>query len=175
MTKKTKGLLVVNTGDGKGKTTAALGVVFRSLGRDIPCAVVQFVKGKWETGERKFAATLPQLEFHTMGLGFTWDSDDLDKDKKAARHAWDKCIEIITKGEHQVVVFDEITYAFHYGWLTVEEVMDVINKRNPDTHVILTGRNCPKEIIEAADLVSVIQNEKHPYKAGIAAQPGIDF
>lgn len=170
-----RGLVAVNTGDGKGKTTAALGVVFRALGRGISCGVVQFIKGKWETGERKFAATLPQLTFHVMGLGFTWDSDDLDKDKRAAREAWGKAAEMILSGQHRIVILDEITYTFHHGWLTCDEVLEILKKRPKEVHVILTGRRCPAEIIEYADLVSNIQSEKHPFASGMPAQIGMDF
>jgi cob(I)alamin adenosyltransferase len=170
-----RGLVVINTGDGKGKTTAALGVVFRALGRGMSCGVVQFIKGKWETGEKIFAETIPQLKFHVMGLGFTWDSDDLDKDKKAARMAWEQATEMILGGQHRIIVLDEITYTFHHGWLTPAEVIDVLKKRPVDVHVILTGRRCPSELTDYADLVSVIQNEKHPFIKGMPAQIGMDF
>lgn len=172
---KAKGLLVVHTGDGKGKTTAALGIVFRALGRGIKCGVIQFLKGKWETGERKFAATLPQLDFYVMGLGFTWDSDDLDRDKAAAQKAWEKAKTMIHSGEHRIVVLDEITYAFHYNWLSVPEVLEALNSRPENVHVVLTGRKCPEPLLEAADLVSVTESRKHPYQKGIPAQMGIDF
>ena len=121
--KEPRGLIVIHTGDGKGKTTAALGVLFRALGRGIKCGVIQFLKGKWETGEKLFAKSLPQLDFYVMGLGFTWDSDDLDKDKAAATAAWTKAVEMINGGTHKIVVLDEIMYAFHYGWLSVGEVI----------------------------------------------------
>ena len=170
-----RGLVAVNTGDGKGKTTAALGVVFRALGRGMRCGVVQFIKGKWETGEHKFALTLPQLTFHVMGLGFTWESDDLDKDKRAAQAAWAQAAEMILGGLYRIIVLDEITYTFHHGWLTPQEVLDVLKRRPKQVHVILTGRRCPSELTEYADLVSVIQNEKHPFSKGMAAQIGMDF
>ncbi|MEO7162092.1 MAG: cob(I)yrinic acid a,c-diamide adenosyltransferase [Bdellovibrionia bacterium] len=173
--KETRGLIVIHTGDGKGKTTAALGIVFRALGRGIKCGVIQFLKGKWETGEKMFAKALPQLDFYVMGLGFTWDSDDLDKDKAAATAAWAKAVEMINGGTHKVVVLDEIMYAFHYGWVPVNDVIQVLQARPKDVHVILTGRRCPESLQEAADLVSSAENVKHPYKAGIPAQIGIDF
>lgn len=170
-----KGLLLVHTGPGKGKTTAALGIVFRALGRGMKCGVVQFLKGKWETGERKFAATIPQLEFHTMGLGFTWESDDLDRDKLAAKLAWEKSKEMIQSGEYRIVVLDEITYAFHYGWLEPDEILKCLQERPENVHVIVTGRNCPEELRDLADLVSHIESRKHPFQKGIPAQIGIDY
>src|SRR5438552_18746863 len=117
------GLLLVYTGNGKGKTTAALGLVFRALGRKLPVAVVQFIKGKWKTGERLFAETLPGLTFLVMGQGFTWESDDLSKDKRAAEEAWRRSKELLVGGAHAVVVLDEITYAVHYGWIALDELL----------------------------------------------------
>jgi cob(I)alamin adenosyltransferase len=172
---ETHGLLVVNTGDGKGKTTAALGVVFRALGRGMPCAVVQFIKGKWKTGEKMFAETLPQLEFHVMGLGFTWESDDLDRDKKAAQRAWEKAKELIAQGRHRIVVLDEITYALNYSFVAVGEVVETLRNRPKDVHVIVTGRKCPQEILTIADLVSEMTSRRHPFDQGIRAQVGIDY
>lgn len=172
---ETKNLLVVHTGNGKGKTTAALGIVFRALGRGIKCGVIQFLKGKWETGERKFAATIPELDFHVMGLGFTWESDDLDQDKRAAKGAWEKSVEYINDDIHKIVVLDELTYAIHYGWLDIEEVVQVLKNRPADAHVVITGRDCPEAIIEIADMVSVTESPKHPFQKGIKAQKGIDF
>ncbi|WP_246052995.1 cob(I)yrinic acid a,c-diamide adenosyltransferase [Leptospira semungkisensis] len=173
--KTKKGLVIVHTGPGKGKTTAALGILFRALGRGIKCGVVQFLKGKWETGERKFAKTIPDLDFHVMGLGFTWESDDLDRDKEAAKSAWQKSSEMILSGNYKIIILDEITYAFHYGWLNVEEIVDVLQKRPEDVHVIITGRNCPTSITDHADLVSFIESRKHPHEKGIPAQIGIDY
>ncbi|TGL58424.1 cob(I)yrinic acid a,c-diamide adenosyltransferase [Leptospira sarikeiensis] len=170
-----KGLLLVFTGPGKGKTTAALGILFRSLGRGLKCGVVQYLKGKWETGERKFAKTIPDLEFYVMGLGFTWESDDLDRDKEAARKAWQKSKEMILSGMYKIIVLDEITYAFHYGWLEPEEVLQTLSDKPKDLHIIITGRNCPSIITDSADLVSYIESPKHPYKNGIPAQIGIDY
>ncbi|WP_241548276.1 cob(I)yrinic acid a,c-diamide adenosyltransferase [Leptospira yasudae] len=173
--KETRGLVVVHTGNGKGKTTAALGIVFRALGRGMKCGVIQFLKGKWETGERKFARTIPELDFHVMGLGFTWDSDDLDKDKAAAEEAWSVSAGMIQEGNHNIIILDEITYAFHYGWLPVEKVLEVLKERPRHVHVVVTGRNCPEVLLEYADLVSVMEAKKHPYQSGIPAQKGIDF
>lgn len=173
--KKPQSLIVVNTGDGKGKTTAALGVLFRAMGRGMKCGMVQFLKGKWETGEKKFADQLPQLDFYVMGLGFTWESDDLDKDKAAAKAAWEKAKEMINSGSYQIVVLDEIMYAFHFGWLKVEEVLETLKNRPKNVSVILTGRNCPQPLQDFADLVSQVNSIKHPFDKGIPAIAGIDF
>ena len=170
-----KGLLVVYTGDGKGKTTAALGAVFRALGRGMKPAVVQYVKGKWKTGERAFAETLPGLVFRVMGLGFTWESDDLSRDKAAARAAWQESKALIESGAHELVVLDELTYAFHYGWLDVAEILATIAARPSHVHVIVTGRNAPEAMIAAADLVTEMKLVKHPFQRGVPAQIGLDF
>ncbi|AOP36535.1 cob(I)yrinic acid a,c-diamide adenosyltransferase [Leptospira tipperaryensis] len=173
--KDPRGLVLIHTGNGKGKTTAALGIIFRALGRGMKCGVIQFLKGKWETGERKFAKTIPELDFHVMGLGFTWNSDDLDKDKAAAKAAWETSSQMILEGNHEIIVLDEITYAFHYDWLQVEEVLAVLKRRPSHVHVILTGRRCPESLLDYADLVSLIEAVKHPYQSGFPAQKGIDF
>jgi cob(I)alamin adenosyltransferase len=169
------GLLVVYTGNGKGKTTAALGMVFRALGRGFRVTVVQFIKGKWKTGERAFAEKLPELRFHVMGLGFTWESDDLAKDKAAARAAWETAKAEIASGDRDLVVLDELTYTIHYGFLELAEVMSVLQARPPHVHVVVTGRNAAPQLIEAADLVSEMTLVKHPFTAGIKAQIGVDF
>jgi cob(I)alamin adenosyltransferase len=170
-----KGLLVVHTGDGKGKTTAALGIVFRALGRGMKCGVVQFIKGKWKTGEKMFAETLPDLNFHVMGLGFTWESDNLDRDKLAAQGAWQKSKDLILEGKHQVIVLDEITYVLNYGFVPMEDVVNTLQNRPSEVHVIVTGRKCPKPILDIADLISETSSLRHPYQKGIPAQLGIDF
>lgn len=170
-----RGLLLVYTGHGKGKTTAALGLVFRALGRGLRVAVVQFIKGKWKTGERTFAATLPQLTFLVMGEGFTWESDDLSRDKQAAQQAWQRSAELIAAGEHQLVVLDEITYAIHYGFITLEEVLAALDARPPGVHVAITGRNAPEALCEAADLVTEMKSVKHPFEQGHKAKVGIDY
>jgi cob(I)alamin adenosyltransferase len=170
-----KGLLIVYTGHGKGKTTAALGLVFRALGRGLRVTVVQFIKGKWKTGERIFAATIPELRFHVMGLGFTWESDDLARDKGAARAAWERAREEILSGERDLVVLDELTYTFHYDFLVLEEVLETLRSRPPHVSVVVTGRNAPAELVDLADLVSEMSVVKHPFEKGIKAQIGIDF
>jgi cob(I)alamin adenosyltransferase len=171
----TKGLVVVYTGNGKGKTTAALGVAFRALGRDLKVAVVQFIKGKWKTGERSFAERLPQLTFHVMGLGFTWESDDLSRDKLAAEKAWEVSRELILDGQQAIVVLDELTYVLNYGFVSVDEVLTTLKTRPPHVHVIITGRNAPEALVAAADLVTEMQSVKHPFDQGVRAQPGLDF
>jgi cob(I)alamin adenosyltransferase len=169
------GLLLVYTGDGKGKTTAALGIVFRALGRGLPVAVVQFIKGKWKTGERMFAETLPGLTFLVMGRGFTWESDDLSRDREAARTAWRAAAELIAAGQHQVVVLDELTYVINYGFVPLEEVLAALGARPPQVHVVITGRSAPPDLLAAADLVTEMRSLKHPFEKGRKAQIGIDF
>jgi cob(I)alamin adenosyltransferase len=170
-----RGLLVVYTGKGKGKTTAALGIVFRALGRGLKVAVVQFIKGKWKTGERTFAEKLPELTFLVMGLGFTWESDDISRDKEAARSAWQKAAEIIAAGQHTIVVLDELTYVISYDFVSLEEILAVLGARPSHVHVVITGRNAPDELVAMADLVTEMKSIKHPFEKGIPAKPGIDF
>jgi len=170
-----RGLLIVYTGKGKGKTTAALGIVFRALGRGLKVAVVQFIKGKWKTGERTFAEKIPELTFLVMGLGFTWESDDISRDKEAARAAWQKAAEIITAGEHAIVVLDELTYVISYDFVSLEEILAVLGARPKHVNVVVTGRNAPDELVAMADLVTEMKSIKHPFEKGIPAKPGLDF
>ncbi len=175
MSDERKGLLLVYTGNGKGKTTAALGIVFRALGRGLKVAVVQFIKGKWKTGERAYAESVQGLTFLVMGRGFTWESDDLSRDKEAARKAWDEATRLIREGEHAIVVLDELTYVTNYDFVPLAEVLATLRERPPALHVVVTGRNAPAELVEMADLVTEMNSLKHPFERGIAAQPGIDF
>ena len=168
------GLLMVYTGDGKGKTTAALGMVFRALGHGLKVAMVQFVKGKWKTGERRFAETLPGLTFDVMGRGFTWDSDDLSQDRRAARAAWERSLTLLA-AHHDLVVLDELTYCIHYGWLDEGEVLAGLAGRRAATHVVVTGRNAPAGLRSAADLVTEMHPEKHPFREGRRATLGVDY
>jgi cob(I)alamin adenosyltransferase len=170
-----KGLLLVYTGQGKGKTTAALGLVFRALGRGMRVAVVQFIKGKWKTGERLFAETLPALTFLVMGRGFTWESDDLSRDRAAAEAAWREAAKLIAAGEHQVVILDELTYVLNYGFVPAAKVIEVLRSRPAHVHVVITGRNAPDDLLEIADLVTEMKNLKHPFEQGRKAQIGVDF
>ena len=167
-------LVLVYTGNGKGKTTAALGLIFRALGRGWKIAVVQFIKGR-ETGEYAFAETQPDVDWHVMGLGFTWESDDLNKDKAAAQNAWEQAEEYIQGGEHNIVILDEITYAINYDFIQLDDVVNALKNRPKHVHVVLTGRDAPEVIVELADLVSEMNPIKHPFDKGIAAQKGVDF
>jgi cob(I)alamin adenosyltransferase len=171
----TPGLLVVYTGHGKGKTTAALGMVFRALGRGLRVTVVQFIKGKWKTGERVFAESLPQLRFLVMGLGFTWESDDISRDKAAARAAWAEAQKEILSGERELVVLDELTYAFHYGFLELDEVLETLRSRPAGVNVVVTGRDAPEALVELADLVTEMKLVKHPFQRGEKARLGVDY
>ncbi|HEY0478096.1 MAG TPA: uroporphyrinogen-III C-methyltransferase, partial [Kofleriaceae bacterium] len=173
--KAPRGLVVVYTGQGKGKTTAALGLVFRALGRGMRVAVVQFIKGKWMTGERRFAETLPELTFLVMGQGFTWNSDDLSRDRAAAQAAWATAKQLIGSGGHAVVVLDEITFAINYGFVELGDVLAALRDRPPHVHVVATGRNAPEELRAIADLVTDMTCVKHPFERGVTAQPGIDY
>lgn len=175
MTGDERGILVVYTGDGKGKTTAALGLVFRALGRRLPVAVVQFVKGRWKTGERLFAEGLSGLEFLTLGEGFTWDGDDPSLHDTAARAAWARAREILAAGRHRIVVLDELTHVLTHGFVACEEVLAALAARPPGTTVVVTGRGAPEPLLAAADLVTEMRAVKHPSDRGMKAIAGVDF
>jgi cob(I)alamin adenosyltransferase len=171
-----KGLLIIYTGRGKGKTTAALGLSLRALGHGHRVCFIQFIKGSWKYGERDAAARFSDLlDFHVMGRGFTWKSDDLRKDAQAARQGWELAQKVLAEGRHRLVVLDELTYLIRYKMLTEEEVLAVLNRRSPATHVVVTGRNAGDGLIQAADLVTELQEIKHPYTSGVKAQQGIEF
>lgn len=175
-TAQRKGLLVVYTGNGKGKTTAALGLAFRALGRRYRVAIVQFIKGKWKTGEAVMAQELAgRIDFFVMGDGFTWITQNYEQDVASARQAWAKCLEVLADDRYQVVIFDELSYVIKYNFLSVEEVLDGLKRKPPQTHVVITGRDAPQALIDAADLVTEMRDIKHPYRAGIKAQPGLDY
>jgi cob(I)alamin adenosyltransferase len=169
------GLLIVYTGDGKGKTTAALGLVFRALGRKLPVAVVQFVKGRWQTGERLFAEGLPGLEFLTLGEGFTWEGEHPEQHARAARAAWARTRELLAAGQHRVLVLDELTHVVNHGYVPCEEVVAAIAARPPGTTVVVTGRGAPAPLVEAADLVTEMRAVRHPFARGVKAIAGVDF
>ncbi len=169
------GMVIVYTGSGKGKTTAALGLAWRAMGQGLKVAVVQYVKGKWRTGERVFAETVPALDFHVMGLGFTWESDDISKDKAAAIKAWNESKDLILGGKHDVVILDEITYVINYGFIDLHDVVTTLRVRPAHVTVVVTGRNAPPDIQELADLVTDMTVVKHPYKSGRKALRGIDY
>ena len=170
-----RGLVLVHTGDGKGKSSSAFGVIARALGWGQKVAVVQFIKGKWKTGEKQFFARFPELvDWHVMGDGFTWDTQDKDRDIEAAEKALAKASELIASGDYALVVLDEINIALRYDYLTPEAVIDALDRRG-DTRVILTGRDAKAELIDYADTVTEMTETKHAYHAGIRAQQGVDF
>jgi len=170
-----KGMVVVNTGDGKGKTTAALGVLPRAWGRDLKVCMLQFFKHKTAHWGEERAARKMGVEMIPLGEGLTWKHKDLERYKRITQEAWELCREKILSGAYDVVIMNEITYAFKYGWLGVNEVIETLRQRKPEMHVILTGREAPPTLIDFADLVTEMKNIKHPYDAGIKAQPGLDF
>jgi cob(I)alamin adenosyltransferase len=168
-------IIIVNTGDGKGKSSSAFGVMGRAWARGWRVVVIQFVKsGKWQTGEKKLAEHL-EIEWHTMGDGFTWESTDIDETIAKGRHAWDVAKEKLSSGDYDLVIFDEITYAISYGWVEVADVVTALTQRAPKTNVILTGRNAPPEIIELANTVTEMTMVKHAYQQGIRAKKGIEY
>lgn len=176
MSARAPGLLLVYTGEGKGKTTAALGLVFRALGRGLRVAVLQFIKGRWETGERLLAERgLPGLDWHVMGEGFTWEGDDPAIHADAARAGWAKARAVIGSGAHDVVVLDEVMLPLARGWIELSELLSVLRARRPELHVVLTGRGAPAELVEAADLVTEMRAVKHPFEKGVQAIAGVDF
>lgn len=173
---KKVGLIIVNTGDGKGKSTAAFGTALRALGRGYKVAVVQFIKGKWKTGEEKAAVKFGKnFTILPMGEGFTWDTKNFEQDVKSARKAWAKCLEFLHDKEHELVIFDEINYVLKYNFLDVSEVVAALKNKPSLKHVILTGNGAPSELIEIAHLVTEMKLIKHPYHQGIKAQPGIEY
>jgi cob(I)alamin adenosyltransferase len=170
------GLVLVYTGEGKGKTTAALGLAFRALGRGLRVAVLQFVKGRWETGERLLAERgIPGLDWQVMGEGFTWEGNDPAIHADAARAGWAKAREVIAAGAHDVVVLDEVMLPLTRGWIDTGELISVLRARRQGMHVVLTGRGAPAALIEAADLVSEMRAIKHPFEKGVMAIAGVDF
>lgn len=174
----TKGLLMVNTGDGKGKTTAAIGVLVRAAGRGMNCAMIQFMKSKNDRyGEHESLDKLG-VEIHTMGDGFTWDTNDKTQDIKTSEETWALCVEKMRSEQYDLLVFDELVYVLDYKFLDVNAVLGEINAaraQQPHLHIIATGRNAPPELVEAADLVTEMKEIKHPFHAGIYAQQGIEF
>jgi cob(I)alamin adenosyltransferase len=174
----TKGLLMVNTGNGKGKTTAALGLLMRAAGRGLKCCLIQFMKSKNDRyGEHEAADTLG-IEVHTMGDGFTWDTQNPEQDIKTSEETWALCVEKLRSGEYELLVFDELVYVLDYKFLDVNKVLEVVKEvraQQPHLHIVMTGRNAPPELIEAADLVTEMLEIKHPFNAGIYAQQGIEF
>jgi cob(I)alamin adenosyltransferase len=172
-----KGLIIVNTGNGKGKTTAALGMVMRSLGHGYKVAIVQFIKGAWEPAEKAVLERWEdQLEFQAMGEGFTWETQDRERDIAKATAAWSTSLEYILNPEYRLVLLDEINIALKLGYLDVDTVIEGLARKPEDSHVILTGRGAPDQLIAIADLVTEMSLIKHPFREqGVKAQPGIEF
>lgn len=171
-----RGLVLVHTGKGKGKSSSAFGVTARALGWGHQVAVVQFIKGTWKTGEREFFKRFPeQVHWHTMGEGFTWNTQDRERDIAAAQSAFEKAKTLLQSGDHDLVLLDEINIALRYDYLDVNAVIDAVKDRSKRTSVILTGRDAKPEVMELADLVTEMTEIKHPFKAGIKAKQGIDY
>lgn len=172
-----KGLIIVNTGNGKGKTTAALGIVLRSLGHGFNVAIVQFIKGGWEPAEKAALSHWPdQLAFHAMGEGFTWETQDRDRDIQTAQAAWEKALSYIRNADYRTVLLDEVNIALKLGYLSEEQVLAGLAEKPEMTHVILTGRGAPQGLMDKADLVTEMTLIKHPFKSqGIKAQAGVEF
>jgi cob(I)alamin adenosyltransferase len=170
-----KSLVLVNTGHGKGKSTAAFGTVIRAVAQGWPVAVVQFLKsGDWQVGEEKICRDLG-VEWHAEGDGFTWDSEDLDESTAHAKGAWALSKRLIQEGRHRLVVLDEISYAMTWGWIDVDDVVETIANRPEDVSVILTGRDMADEVVEIADTVTEMRQVKHAFEQGIVAKKGIDY
>ena len=173
-----KGLVIVHTGKGKGKSSAAFGMIFRCIAHQLPCAVVQFIKGGMDTGERNLVTAHfgDICQFHTMGEGFTWETQDRERDIAAATAAWEKAKELIRDERYHMVLLDEINIALRYGYIPLDEVIAFLETEKPEmTHVVLTGRNAADEMIEIADLVTEMALVKHPFRSGIKAQIGVEF
>lgn len=175
---KTRGLLMVNTGHGKGKTTCALGLMMRAAGRGLNCCMIQFMKSRNDRYGEHVSAEKLGIEIHTMGDGFTWDTKNPEQDRATARATWDLCVEKLRSGDYDMLVFDELVYVLSYGMLPVEDVLSEIasvRAAQPALHIVLTGRDAPQALIDAADLVTEMREIKHPFQAGIRAQQGIEF
>lgn len=173
-----KGLIIVHTGAGKGKSSSGFGMILRCVAHEMPCAVVQFIKGAWDTGERRLLTEnfSDLCQFHAMGEGFTWETQDKARDIAAARAGWEKAKELIRDPKIRMVLLDEINIALRYDYLDLAEVLDFLRAEKPPlTHVVLTGRNAAEGLIEAADLVTEMTLIKHPFRSGIKAQAGVEF
>lgn len=174
----THGLLMVHTGNGKGKTTAALGLMMRAAGRGLKCCMIQFMKSRNDRyGEHESAEKLG-IEVHTMGDGFTWDTKNPDQDRQTARATWNLCLEKLRSGDYDLLVFDELVYVLSYEMLPIGEVLEefrTVRSSQPALHIVVTGRDAPPELIEAADLVTEMLEIKHPFNAGVRAQQGVEF
>ncbi len=170
-----RGILLVLKGTGKGKSSSAFGMVARALGHGQRVGVVQFIKGKWQTGEEKFFSALPDVEFATMGTGFTWNTQNREQDMAAAAQTWDKALAMLQDTSLDLVVLDEITYMYKYNYLPLEALLTALKQRPAHQHVVITGRPLPDELEAVADTISEVRNVRHAFKAGIKAQAGIDW
>ena len=171
-----RGLLIVHTGKGKGKSTAAMGLALRCLGHGMRVGIVQFVKGVWETGERDVLKRFPDLvTIKAMGEGFTWETQDRKRDIAAAAAAWEASEEMIADPSYRMVILDELNIVLRYGYLALADVLAVLSHKPRDLHVVVTGRNAKQELIEAADLVTEMTQIKHPFRSGVKAQAGVEF
>jgi cob(I)alamin adenosyltransferase len=172
---RAQSIVLVNTGHGKGKSSAAFGVMVRGWARGWRVGVVQFLKsGKWKVGERKLAEQL-DIEWHTLGDGFTWESSDLERTAELGREAWAVARAKLASGDYDLLIFDELTYPMKYGWIEVDEVVAAIRDRAPKTSVVVTGRDAPEALVEVADTVTEMRKVKHAYDEGISAMKGIEF
>ena len=171
-----RGLLIVHTGKGKGKSTAAFGMVFRHIGHGMRAGVIQFVKGSWGTGERTVLEKFPELvTIKAMGEGFTWETQDINRDIAHARAGWEEAKRMIADPTYKMVMLDELNIVLRYDYLPLEEVLEVLKNRPADKHIVVTGRNAKEELIEIADLVTEMELIKHPFRSGVKAQAGIEF
>ncbi|WCR11169.1 cob(I)yrinic acid a,c-diamide adenosyltransferase [Paracoccus stylophorae] len=173
-----KGLVIVHTGSGKGKSSSGFGMIMRCIAHGMPCAVVQFIKGAWDTGERRLLTThfADLCSFHAMGEGFTWETQDKSRDIAAAQAGWDRAKELIRDPQIRMVLLDEVNIALRYGYLDAAELVAFLtDEKPPMTHVVLTGRGAPEAVIGMADLVTEMTMIRHPFKAGIKAQAGVEF
>ncbi len=171
-----KGLLIVFTGNGKGKTTAALGMALRAAGHGMRVLILQFIKGAWNYGELDALKRLDQVEILPLGTGFTWQKENLEEDRRLAESGWQKATLEISRGAYDMIILDELNYVLSYGLLPVNLVLDAIKRRPAKLHLVVTGRNAPEELLAAADLVTEMRNLKHPYHdQGISAQKGIEY
>jgi len=172
---KSKGLLLVLTGNGKGKSSSAFGMIARALGHQMRVAVAQFIKGRSDTGEEAFFRDHPGVQWHVLGEGFTWETQNLERDIATAKKAWALVKTFLSDSTINLLVLDELTYPLKYGWLDIDEVLADLQSRPPMQHVIITGRGAPPKLCQAADTVTELKDEKHAFKAGIMAQAGVDF
>jgi cob(I)alamin adenosyltransferase len=175
---QTRGLLIVHTGNGKGKTTAALGLLMRAAGRGLNCCMIQFMKSRNDRYGEHVAADKLGIEVHTMGDGFTWDTKNPEQDRQTARATWQLCVEKLRSGDYDLIVFDELVYVLSYQMLAVEEVLEefrAVREAQASLHIVVTGRDAPEQLIAQADLVTEMREIKHPFTAGIKAQQGIEF